>query len=298
MKIKGLDKFQEKNPILSGKKIFLLPLYALSILLLCLLVMIRFYSLPDITISSGINPILLSLFPLIGEVIVSIVGLVLVYQMWFWKDRLKAKYGQLSYQHIFLVGFAGVSCLLSLSVNSFIHYWSFSPLFWIHSPLKFLTIPLEEYFYPLGFIVFWIKITLSVFFSVFSITMMIRSFQEFGFDYMTVLYLYFPKESKLQNHQIYSVIRHPMYTGALLLGLAGMFSTLTLYSVIFFLVYFLAFYIYVHFVEEKELIARFGLSYQDYIKNVPAFFVYPNKLRTLLGFLIGRNENETKYLKK
>ncbi|HZK12154.1 MAG TPA: hypothetical protein VFD10_07370, partial [Atribacterota bacterium] len=69
MKIKGIDKFQEKNPILSGKKIFLLPLYAFSILLLCLLVMIRFYSLPSMTISRGINPILLSLFPLIGELI-------------------------------------------------------------------------------------------------------------------------------------------------------------------------------------------------------------------------------------
>lgn len=290
LKIKGLDKFQEKNPILSGKKIFLLPLYAFFILLLSILLIIRFDSLPGMIVYSGINPILLSLSPIIGEVIICIVGLVLVYQMWFWKDRLKAKYGALSYQHIFLAGFAGVSCLLSLSINLFIHYWSFSSSFWIHSPLKFLTIPFEEYFSSLGFIVFWIKITLSVFFSFFAIAMMIRSLQTFGFDYMTVLYLYFPEESKMQNHEIYSVIRHPMYAGALLLGLAGMFFTLTLYSVIFFLVYFLAFYIHVHFVEEKELLVRFGPSYQDYIKKVPAFFVYPNKLRVLLGFLLGKSD--------
>jgi len=52
---------------------------------------------------------------------------------------------------------------------------------------------------------------------------------------MTVTYLYFPEESKIQNHEIYSVLRHPMYAGALLLGLGGMFSTLTLYSVVFLL---------------------------------------------------------------
>lgn len=105
MKIKAIEKFREKIPILSGKKIFLLPMYLFSILLLCILVMIGSDSLPSMTKSSGINPILFSLFPLIGELIVCIVGLALVYQMWFWKDRLKAKYGPLSYQHIFLVGF-------------------------------------------------------------------------------------------------------------------------------------------------------------------------------------------------
>jgi protein-S-isoprenylcysteine O-methyltransferase Ste14 len=291
MKIKGIDKFQEKVPILSGKKLFLLPLYAFPILLLCILVMIGFDSIPDIAKSSGVSSILLPFFPLIGEVIVCIVGLILVDQMWFWKDRLKAKYGQLSYQHICLVGFAGTSCLVSLSVNLFIHYWSFSSLFWMSSSLKFLTILPEEYFYFSGLIIFWIKIILSVFFLVFGITMMIRSLQTFGFDYMSVIYLYFPEESKMQNHRIYSVIRHPMYTGILLLGLGGMFSTLTLYSVIFFLVYFLAFYIHIRFVEEKELILRFGPSYQEYIKKVPAFFVTPNKIGAILGFLLGKSDN-------
>ena len=104
---------------------------------------------------------------------------------------------------------------------------------------------------------------------------------------MTVIYLYFPEESKIQNHKIYSVLRHPTYTGALLVGLGGMFSTLTLYSVIFFIVYLVAFYIHIHFVEEKELIARFGPSYQGYMNKVPTFFVNPDKLGAFLGFLLG-----------
>jgi len=290
MKIKGIEKFREKVPILSGKKIFLLPLYGFSILSLCILVMIGFDSIPSMTKSSGINSILLSFFPLIGEVIVCTIGLALVYQMWFWKDRLKTKYGPLSYQHIFFVGFTGISCMLSLSGNLFIHYWSFSSFFWISSPLKFLTIPLEGYFYALGAVAFWVKIILSVFFSVFGITMIIRSFQTFGFDYMTVIYLYFPGESKIQNHKIYSVLRHPTYSGALLIGLGGMFSTFTLYSFFFFIVYFVAFYIHIHFVEEKELVVRFGLSYQEYMNKVPAFLVKPNKLGVFLGFLLGKPE--------
>ncbi len=277
--------------MLRGKKLFLLPLYAFSVLSLSLLVLIGFDSLPGMAKLNGINSILFSLFPLIGEVIICTVGLILVYQMWFRKNRLKAKYGPLSYQHIFLVGFAGVSCLLSLSINLFVHYWSFSSLFWINSPLKFLTIPLEEYFYTLGVMIFWVKIALSVFFSILGIAMMLRALQTFGFDYMTVLYLYFPEESKIQNHKIYSTLRHPTYAGALLIGLGGMFSTLTLYSVIFFVVYLLAFYIHIHFVEEKELIVRFGPSYQEYMNKVPAFFVNLNKLGVLLGFLLGRSDN-------
>jgi protein-S-isoprenylcysteine O-methyltransferase Ste14 len=293
MKIKGIDKFQEKVPILSGKKIFLLPLYVFFIVLLCILVMIGFYSLPSMTIFSGINPILLSLFPLAGQVIICIIGLTLLYQIWFWKDRLRAKYGPLSYQHIFLVGFAGISCLFSAAVTLFIPYWSFSLSFWINSPLKFLTIPLEEYLYSLSTLVFWLRIIFSVFFSVLGITMIIRALQTFGADYMSVIYLYFPEESKLINHKIYSVLRHPTYAGYLLFGLGGVFFTFTLYSIIFYLVYLACFYVHIHFVEEKELIMRFGPSYQEYIKKVPAFFVNPDKLRVLLSFLLRRSDNRS-----
>jgi protein-S-isoprenylcysteine O-methyltransferase Ste14 len=118
--------------------------------------------------------------------------------------------------------------------------------------------------------------------------MMIRSLQVFGIDYMAVVYLYFPEESKIQDHKIYSVLRHPMYTGILLVGLGGMFYTFTLYSIIFFIVELSAFYIHIHFVEERELVERFGPSYQEYMKKVPAFFVRPNKLGTFLGFLAGK----------
>ena len=288
MKIKGIEKFREKVPIFSGKKILFFPMYAICIASLCILTITRIYSIPDMPESSSINPILLSLLPLIGVSLVGAVGLILVYQMWFWKKVLRAKYGLLSLQHIFLVGLTGITCLISLSFNLYIHYWLFSPIFWTTSPLKFLATPLEVYFHAIGSAVFLGRMTLSLLCLVLGITMMIRSIQTFGIDYMTLVYLYFPEESKLRDHKIYSVLRHPTYTAALVLGLGGMFSTFTLYSIIFFIIELSAFYIHVHFVEEKELIERFGPSYQEYMKKVPAFFVKADKLGTFLGFLAGK----------
>jgi protein-S-isoprenylcysteine O-methyltransferase Ste14 len=286
MKIKGIDQFRQKIPSFSGKKIFVLPVYFISVMLVSIMVIIGFDSMPGVAISTGTDSIMLAFFPLVGELIVGIIGFVMVYQMWYWRDRLKSRYGQLSYQRIFLVGFAGVLCVLSLSINQFIPYWSFSPSFWANSPLRFLTLPLEAYAHVAGPEVFWGRIALAVFFSIVGIGMMIRSVQTFGIDYMTVVYLYFPEESKMQYHEIYSVLRHPMYAGALTFGLGGMFFTFTAYSIILFIVYLIGFYIHVHFVEEKELISRFGASYQQYMKKVPAFFVNPTKTGTLFGFLL------------
>ena len=39
------------------------------------------------------------------------------------------------------------------------------------------------------------------------------------------------------------------------------------------------------FVEERELIMRFGDSYREYMKSVPAFFPKPDKLKTFFKFL-------------
>jgi protein-S-isoprenylcysteine O-methyltransferase Ste14 len=287
MKIKGIEKFREKIPILAGKKIFLLPVYAIFILSLCILALIGVDSIPDLAESSGVNPILLSFFPLIGVLIIGAIGLVLIYQMWFWRRVLKAKYGPLSYQHIFLVGFAGVACMISLSVNLYVHFWVYSPIFWATSQLKFLAVPLDVYFYSIGAVLFCGKMALTLLCLGLGITTMIRSIQVFGFDYMTVIYLYFPEESEIQDNEIYSVLRHPAYAGMLLIGLGGVFYTFTLYSIIFFIVELSAFYIHIHFVEEKELIERFGPSYREYMKKVPAFLVRPNKMRIFFGFLAG-----------
>lgn len=291
MKIKGIDKFREKTPWFAGKKIIILPLYLLSMMSLSISVMIWFDSIPDMTMSSDTNSLIVSLFPLIGELIVVVIGFLMGSQMWLWRDRLKAKYGYLSYQRIFLVGFGGIIWILSLSINLFLHYWSFSPTFWATSPLRFLTLPIEAYANGAEAVVFWVRLIFATFFLIVGLMMFFRSVQTFGFDYMAVVYLYFPEESKIQNHEIYSVLRHPAYAGALTIGLSGMLYTFTAYSVIFFIVYLIAFYLHIHFVEEKELITRFGSSYLEYMKRVPAFLVNPAKMGIFLDFLLQKPSN-------
>jgi protein-S-isoprenylcysteine O-methyltransferase Ste14 len=118
-----------------------------------------------------------------------------------------------------------------------------------------------------------------------------RALQVFGVDYMVVLYLYFPNESKVQKNKIYSVLRHPTYTGAILICLGGTLFTFTPLSFAAFAVFLFGFYIHVYFVEEKELIERFGESYRGYRKKVPAFFVKLKDVRALLNFLSGKDDN-------
>ena len=52
MKLKGADKFREKIPMLSGKKIIILPLYLISVFTISLLIQLYFDLLPT-TIPAG-----------------------------------------------------------------------------------------------------------------------------------------------------------------------------------------------------------------------------------------------------
>jgi protein-S-isoprenylcysteine O-methyltransferase Ste14 len=110
---------------------------------------------------------------------------------------------------------------------------------------------------------------------------------------MFVVYLYFPEESQIQENEIYSVLRHPVYAGGLLIALGGAFLTFTLFSFATYLILLIGFYLHVHFVEEKELIQRFGDSYREYRMKVPAFFVSPKSIRVFFSFLLKKNDNLT-----
>jgi len=285
---KGFDKFREKIPALAGKKIVILPIYILCMIIAAFAAYLTFDSLPDLLLSSGMNIILLSFFPLFGVLIVGGVGFILVYQMWLWRDHLKAKYGPTSYQRIFLFGFGGVVWVITLGINQYIAFFKYAPAFWAASPLNILATPLDTLLGVAAPIVFNLKVIVAVILLVVGILMFVRALQVFGFDYMTVVYLYFPEESEIQENEIYSALRHPTYAGALIIGLGGTFFTLTVFSFVSFAIFLLGFYIHVHFVEEKELIQRFGDSYAEYRKKVPAFFVNPRKIGTLLGFLFKR----------
>jgi protein-S-isoprenylcysteine O-methyltransferase Ste14 len=110
-------------------------------------------------------------------------------------------------------------------------------------------------------------------------------------DYMGLVYLYYPKESEIQRHEIYSVLRHPTYAGVLLIGFGGVLARLSMYSIIFFIIILAGLLLHIRFVEEKELIARFGKSFLKYRRKVPALLVRPRKIGAYFRFIAGHKEN-------
>jgi protein-S-isoprenylcysteine O-methyltransferase Ste14 len=287
--IKGLDKFRNKLPILSGKRIAILPIYAILMFIVAFAVYITFDSLPDTLAASGMNSILLSFFPLLGVILMEAAGFSLVWQLWYWRDHLKAKYGPTSYQRVFLIGFAGIIWILTIAINQYIPYYSLAKSFWASSPLQVFATPLETYLVIASTLILYIKDAIAVILFIIGLLMCTRAVQVFGFDYMTVVYLYFPEESQIQKNEIYSALRHPAYAGALLICLGGTLFTFTLLSFAAYLIFLSAFYLHIHFIEEKELIQRFGDSYVDYRMKVPAFFASPKKISTLLRFVFKRD---------
>ncbi len=286
--MKGIDKFREKIPKFSGKKIAFLPLYLLSVLIVSIFIQFLFDILPTILPSDGILGFFLPWFPVFGVLMMGLIGLFLVFQMWFQRDRLKAKYGQLSYQKVFLAGFGGVVVIFSIIIHNYIAFYNWNVRFWSQFPYFVLSTPLTSYITTISLIFEYLRLICGLFLGLLGILMIFRAISTFGFDYMTVVYLYFPEESKLQDHKIYSVLRHPTYGGLLIICLGGAVLQLNLYSIIFFFILHFGMFIHIHFVEEKELINRFGNSYKEYRKKIPAFFVRPKNWGQFFKFILGK----------
>ncbi|MFX1483561.1 MAG: methyltransferase family protein [Promethearchaeota archaeon] len=285
MRPKGFDKFRSKLPFLAGRRIAILPIFFLTAVIVAFTIYIFFDSLPEILQPIGVNEVVLAFCPFFGVLIVGTMGFILVYQMWFWRDRLKAKYGETAYQRVVPFGFWGVIWVITIAFQQFMAFYRFSPTYWTASSLSFLAIPIDTLPGMLAPASFVLKICVSVVLLLIGVLLIVRALQVFGIDYITVVYLYFPEESELQEHEIFSVIRNPTYSGALFIGLAGTFFTFTVLSFMFFAVLLIGFYLHVYLVEERELVQRFGEPYSEYRKQVPAFFARPRNLRKLFRFL-------------
>jgi protein-S-isoprenylcysteine O-methyltransferase Ste14 len=288
MKLKGMDKFREKLPVLRGKRFILLPIFAISCIILVFLALFGFLRLStDITLQiSGIN--LNWLVPILGMVFIEFGGLFLVFQMWYWRDQLKAKYPETAYQRIVFLGFAGIICMICIA------FFQVIPLTWSNPSLnsvesiKLFNQPLSQFWFSHTEIFDLIRIISGITITVLGISMILRSVFTFGFDYMTVVYLYYPEESTIQNHKIYSVLRHPTYAALIYISFAGILIQFSLYSIIFFFLYLFGFLLHIRKVEEKELLQRFGESYETYRKQVPAILVHPRQWKVYFKFLLGK----------
>ncbi len=284
MKLKGMEKLREKLPGYPGKKIALLPLRGLVAAILAYSFLILMDILPrlfpDVVLLILLEPIL----PILGSFIIAALSLWLIALMWRRKDRMKAEYGNLAYQKMIPNGVMGVMIVPAVIFHAFTSIRSLPP----GPPVNDLTTQFSQSLLPLlgitGELDIWIRLILSGFFMIVGLLVVRSSIMTFGIDYMTVLYLYFPEESEVQEHEIYSIVRHPAYMAGVILGGAAMFFRFSIYSMLFALIVYLIFKVHIRR-EEGELIERFGAGYAEYRKRVPALCVHPRNLRLFIKFI-------------
>ncbi len=117
----------------------------------------------------------------------------------------------------------------------------------------------------------------------------LRAILTFGFDNLSMLYVYYPQEGRLVNSKIYAVIRHPVYSALIRIGWALALWRGTWASLAFGLFMPLGLTLWLRLAEERELVQRFGESYADHRRRVPAFFPRLGSLGLFWKFLLTGN---------
>jgi protein-S-isoprenylcysteine O-methyltransferase Ste14 len=221
--------------------------------------------------------------PLLGTLILGAFGFWVIGLLWKRRVSMKNRLGGLAYQHMIRYGIIGVFLIPSLVFHAFTSIRSLpgspvSPLtaLWAEPILQLLGISPD--------VDVWSRMIVSGIFIVLGALTVRSALLTFGLDYMTVVYLYFPEESKIVDHDIYSVMRHPTYFGGTLLAIASIAFRFTVYSVLIGLIVYLIFRLQVHR-EDKELVDRFGDSYKTYMKDVPALHIRLRDMSAYLRFL-------------
>lgn len=114
----------------------------------------------------------------------------------------------------------------------------------------------------------------------------IRSLFAFGADNLALLYVYYPEEGQIINSGIYGILRHPVYAGALRVGIGLALLNGNANSIAFAILLPLGFTSWIRLVEEIELTKRFGQFYLDYRKHIPAFWPRLRDTRNFFTFLV------------
>lgn len=279
-----MGKLREKLPGYPGKRIYLFPLIGLicSVVGYCFLIALDITPriFPTVEILVTLEPFI----PILGTLFLAAFGFWIIGSLWRNRDSMKAKMGDLAYQHMIRKGVIGVFLIPPLVFHAFTSIRSIplgtpvNPLTtqWSTSLLQLLGIPSE--------LDVMLRLTLSGVFILLGALTVRSALLTFGLDYMTVVYLYFPEESEVVNYEIYSVLRHPTYFGGALLAIASLIFRFSVYSIVIGILTYLVFRLQARR-EEKELVERFGDSYRNYMKEVPALHVRFKDIRVYLRFL-------------
>lgn len=202
---------------------------------------------------------------LLGQIAIVVIGFFFAAQF-FWRRReYREKYGDRGYRNAFLhfvlpglpLMFAAIAHILYLPGARVLAGWA--------TPVAAI---------------------IGLYFIVTGAFLYVRSYIAFGVDNLAMLYVYFPKEGRLVDTTIYSVLRHAAYSGVVRVGLAFGLWRGTWFSLFFGLFMPIGLTLWLRLVEEPELVERFGVSYEAYRLRVPAFWPRVQDWGTFARFLI------------
>jgi len=288
MKIKGMDKFHAHLPDYPGKRIrFFARLSAISTIV-GLLFMIIMDGIFRILLSGEILVILGPFGPILGVGIIEFMGFLLVYLCWKKKNKLLEKLANKAYQKALVYALIGIPWVITLAVHIYFPIDLIIPISSMDFITKFLSTSITELFVGFNTLDIIIRSIIGFLILVIGGRTIFRTLSVFGIDYMALVYVYYPEESEVQHHEIYSVVRHPTYLALFILALGGVLIRFSLYSLIFYGMLIFGLMVHIRFVEEKELIERFGDSYRDYQKKVPAILLKPKNIGKFFKFLVGK----------
>ncbi|MHA1485718.1 MAG: methyltransferase family protein [Promethearchaeota archaeon] len=283
--MKGIDQLRKKLPDYQGRKIRVFVVIALIVFVTSIMFQLVLDSIPRIFRSIAILQMIAPLTPIIGPLIVISIGLSIVYKFWRVRDEYLSKYGIKAYQKAFKFVAIGIPMVLSVIVHSFFSN-DLIVIYKIDDTLsRYLGVPIFGLVLDFPSYILYIRLFLSILFVGLGLTVVFKALSLFGIDNMALIYVFYPEESTLQNHEIYSLLRHPTYHGLMLISIGSIFFRFSIYSVIYFLIFLVGINIHLKYVEEKELIQRFGGDYKKYREDVPAFFVKLKDLRRYFSTL-------------
>ena len=162
--------------------------------------------------------------------------------------------------------------------------------FFAKDPLNHLT---HTFSVPIFMNLLYIRRILSIFLLYIGARTSLQCLRVFGIDNTLGTYIYFPEESNMIEHEIYGVIRNPMYLGFMIMAIGGSLFHFTIYSLFSSFCAICCLCYLVYFLEEPELKNRYGSTFIDYCKTTPSFLIPPSKFDKYLRFLFTNpNKNE------
>jgi protein-S-isoprenylcysteine O-methyltransferase Ste14 len=189
------------------------------------------------------------------------------------RGRYRARHGDRAYQRFFyryvvpVIGPCTIGFLMILAVENS----SFLPALYPYDHILYRTLSPWWVFVPLG--------ALLLVFSMLAVRKSING----GFDRDTELFLYIihPEKSIPIQGGMYQYVRHAHYAEGIWMGIALAFLAQNWMGFIMAVMVLLESYAIAR-VEDKELIRRYGASFETYIRSKPMFFP---RLKDLGGFV-------------